>query len=112
MLVATFDSTRRNAYDTKMPCDRGAEYPAFECRTPCMAYFLFFAYRGYMPYENGTQVPNVSVAQRGAMAAAAAGKSSIGIPAKIGREFMSADKGGKLPARKKKRIGLINQAVR
>lgn len=33
------------------------------------------------------------------MAAAAGGNSDIGIPAAVGKEFMSADKGGKLPAR-------------
>jgi hypothetical protein len=32
------------------------------------------------------------------MAAASAGHSTLGIPAKVGREFMKADPGGKLPA--------------
>jgi hypothetical protein len=32
------------------------------------------------------------------MAEAAAGKSKLGIPAKVGREFIKADKGGHLPA--------------
>lgn len=45
-------------------------------------------------------MPNVSQVQRGAMAAAAAGKSTLGIPQKVGKEFMAADKGGKLPKRK------------
>lgn len=31
------------------------------------------------------------------MAAAAEGKSNIGIPKKVGAEFMKADPGGKLP---------------
>jgi hypothetical protein len=31
------------------------------------------------------------------MRAAAAGKSTIGIPKKVGREFSKADPGGKLP---------------
>jgi hypothetical protein len=37
------------------------------------------------------------------MAAAAQGKSNIGIPKKVGKEFMKADPGGKLPARKGKK---------
>lgn len=45
-------------------------------------------------------MPPVSQQQRKAMAAAAKGKSSLGIPKKVGREFMSSDKGGKLPKRK------------
>lgn len=44
-------------------------------------------------------MPNVSQAQRAAMAAAKAGKSTLGIPKKVGREFMAADPGGKLPKR-------------
>jgi hypothetical protein len=43
-------------------------------------------------------MPPVSQAQRAAMAAAAAGKSTLGIPAKVGKEFEASDKGGKLPA--------------
>jgi hypothetical protein len=35
------------------------------------------------------------------MFAAAAGKSTLGIPQKVGKEFADADEGGKLPARKK-----------
>jgi hypothetical protein len=46
-------------------------------------------------------MPPVSQAQRGAMAAAAGGNSTIGIPKKVGQEFMNADEGGKLPAKKK-----------
>ena len=42
-------------------------------------------------------MPVVSEAQRRAMHAAAAGKSTLGIPKKVGKEFASADKGGKLP---------------
>jgi hypothetical protein len=44
-----------------------------------------------------------SQAQRRAMRAAAAGKSTIGIPKKVGREFSKGDKGGKLPSRAKRR---------
>lgn len=44
-------------------------------------------------------MPNVSQAQRGAMAAAAEGNSTLGIPKSVGQEFMVADKGGKLPER-------------
>jgi hypothetical protein len=47
-------------------------------------------------------MPPVSEAQRRAMRAAAAGHSTLGIPQKVGAEFSSADKGGKLPAKKKK----------
>lgn len=45
-------------------------------------------------------MPPRSEAQRRAMRAAAAGKSTLGIPKKVGKEFSAADKGGKLPARK------------
>ena len=45
-------------------------------------------------------MPPVSQQQRKAMAAAAHGKSTLGIPKKVGKEFMKADKGGKLPKRK------------
>lgn len=53
-------------------------------------------------------MPNKSQAQRGAMASAAAGKSTLGIPQSVGAEFMAADTGGKLPAYapKKKPKGL------
>ena len=44
--------------------------------------------------------PPVSEAQRGAMYAAAAGKSNIGIPKNVGRDYVRSDKGGKLPKRK------------
>jgi len=42
-----------------------------------------------------------SQAQRGAMQAAAEGKSTLGIPKKVGKEFAKGDPGGKLPKRKK-----------
>lgn len=48
-------------------------------------------------------MPPKSEAQRGAMYAAAQGKSTIGIPKKVGKEFVKADKGGKLPKRVKSR---------
>ena len=48
-------------------------------------------------------MPNVSQAQRGAMAAAKAGKSTLSIPKKVGAEFMKADKGGKLPKKAPKK---------
>lgn len=35
------------------------------------------------------------------MYAAAEGKSTLGIPAKVGKEFVKSDKPGKLPKRKK-----------
>jgi hypothetical protein len=46
-------------------------------------------------------MPPKSQAQRGAMYSAAAGKSTLGIPKKVGKEFVKADKPGKLPKRKK-----------
>ena len=44
-------------------------------------------------------MPMESQAQRRAMYAAAAGKSKIGIPKKVAKEFTAADRPGKLPAR-------------
>lgn len=46
-------------------------------------------------------MPSVSEKQRRAMGAAASGNSTLGIPEKVGKEFIAADKGGKLPERKK-----------
>jgi hypothetical protein len=46
-------------------------------------------------------MPPKSEAQRKAMRAAAAGKSTLGIPKKVGKEFSKSDPGGKLPKRKK-----------
>jgi len=54
-------------------------------------------------------MPPVSEAQRRAMHAAAAGKSTIGIPKKVGKEFAEADPGGKLPSVAPKRRGGIDQ---
>ena len=48
-------------------------------------------------------MPPRSEAQRRAMRAAAAGKSTLGIPKKIGKEFSAADRGGKLPKKVKKK---------
>lgn len=42
-------------------------------------------------------MPIKSQAQRGAMYSAAAGKSTLGIPRSVGKEFVKSDKGGKLP---------------
>lgn len=39
------------------------------------------------------------------MFAAASGKSTLGIPKKVAKEFVAADKGGKLPARKTPKKG-------
>lgn len=47
-------------------------------------------------------MPPKSEAQRRAMAAAAHGKSTLGIPRSVGKEYIAADKGGKLPKRKKR----------
>jgi len=54
-------------------------------------------------------MPPVSEAQRRAMYAAAAGKSTLGIPKKVGREFTAADPGGKLPSAAPKRRGGIDK---
>lgn len=44
-------------------------------------------------------MPIKSQAQRGAMYAAAKGKSTLGIPKSVGAEFVKSDTGGKLPKR-------------
>lgn len=56
-------------------------------------------------------MPPVSQAQRKAMYSAASGHSTLGIPAKVGKEFVATDKPGKLPKRKKLKgkRGLINR---
>lgn len=46
-------------------------------------------------------MPPKSQAQRRAMGAASRSKSTLGIPRKVGREYIKADTGRKLPARKK-----------
>ena len=46
-------------------------------------------------------MPPRSEKQRSAMAMAAKGKGNLGIPASVGKEFIAADKGGKLPKRVK-----------
>ena len=48
-------------------------------------------------------MPPKSEAQRRAMRAAAAGKSTIGIPKKVAKEFVKSDPGGKLPKTAPKR---------
>jgi hypothetical protein len=44
-------------------------------------------------------MPPKSESQRRAMFAAASGKSTLGIPKSVGKEFADADPGGKLPTR-------------
>ena len=44
-------------------------------------------------------MPAVSEAERRAMYAAAAGKSTLGIPKKVGKDFVAATPAGKLPKR-------------
>ena len=44
-------------------------------------------------------MPPVSQQQRKAMHAAASGDSTLDIPVKVGKEFVAADPGGKLPKR-------------
>jgi hypothetical protein len=56
----------------------------------------------YVYIEEKQAMPPVSEAQRRAMRAAAAGKSTLGISKKVGQEFVKADKGGKLPRKVKK----------
>ncbi len=46
-------------------------------------------------------MPPKSESQRKAMYAAAEGKSTLGIPASVGKEFEKADPGGKLPEKAK-----------
>jgi hypothetical protein len=43
-------------------------------------------------------MPSMSQKQHNAMMAAAGGKSTIGIPKKVGQDFAAADKGKKFPA--------------
>jgi hypothetical protein len=57
-------------------------------------------------------MPPVSQAQRAAMHAAAAGKSTLGIPKKVGAEFVAADPGGKLPKKKKPKVQIGNRTYR
>jgi len=57
-------------------------------------------------------MPPVSERQRGAMYAAAAGKSTLGIPKSVGQEFVAADKPGKLPKRKKPKVRIGNRTYR
>ena len=45
-------------------------------------------------------MPPKSEVQRKAMQAAAHGKSTLGIPKSVGKEFAKADPGGKLPKKK------------
>ncbi len=47
-------------------------------------------------------MPPRSEAQRRAMYAAAEGKSTLGIPRSVGKEFVSADPDGKLPKHTRK----------
>lgn len=49
-------------------------------------------------------MPSVSEAQRRAMYAASEGKSTLGIPKSVGKEFVAADPGGKLPEKKKSKL--------
>jgi hypothetical protein len=48
-------------------------------------------------------MPPKSEKQRRAMGAAMHGKSTLGIPKKVGKEFIKADKGGKLPMKAKRK---------
>jgi hypothetical protein len=57
-------------------------------------------------------MPPVSQAQRAAMHAAAAGRSTLGIPKKVGQEFVASDPGGKLPKKKKPKVQIGNRTYR
>ena len=46
-------------------------------------------------------IPPVSQKQRRAMRAAASGRSTLGIPRSVGKDFSDSDPGGKLPMKKK-----------
>lgn len=46
-------------------------------------------------------MPMESQAQRGAMYAAKAGKSTLGIPKSVGAKFVKHDQGGRLPRKVK-----------
>lgn len=52
-------------------------------------------------------MPPKSEAQRKAMFAAAEGKSTLGIPKAVGKEFADADPGGKLPEKAKTKKGSL-----
>lgn len=52
-------------------------------------------------------MPPKSEAQRRAMYSAAEGKSTLGIPKKVGAEFEAADKGGKLPEKVKSKGSVL-----
>lgn len=54
-------------------------------------------------------MPPKSQAQRGAMYAAAEGKSTLGIPKKVGKEFVKSDPGGKLPKKVKPKRRTISR---
>lgn len=68
-------------------------------------------YRSVVQKEELIRKPAVSEKQRRAMAAAAHGNSTLGIPKSVGKDFMSKDPGGKLPERapKKKIAALIDK---
>lgn len=55
----------------------------------------------WCPNRRRKPMPMKSESQRKAMHAAAKGKSTIGIPKKVGKEFAKSDKGGKLPQKAK-----------
>jgi len=52
-----------------------------------------------------TMVPPKSESQRRAMKYAAEGKSTLKIPAKVGKEYSASDKGGALPKKVPKKRG-------
>ena len=57
-------------------------------------------------------MPMKSEAERGAMYAAAAGKSTLGIPKKVGKQMVADDKPGAFPKRKKGASRALTPAIR
>jgi hypothetical protein len=53
-------------------------------------------------------MPMRSQAQRAAMHAAAAGKSTLEIPKKVAQEFVASDQGGRLPSYVNKRKPVLH----
>ena len=57
-------------------------------------------------------MPPKSESQRRAMQAAKSGKSTLGIPKDVGRDFAASDPGGKLPERVEGKEGLSAKLAR
>jgi len=55
-------------------------------------------------------MPPVSEKQRRAMYAAAAGRSTLGIPRAVGREFVASDKGASCRCAKSRRVVAVPES--